>query len=117
MSILFTLALVLTVEQSDANAGHSYAAGQRVPIEFHLRKRDREGGRLTPFFTHYRPSIGSDRKAAKCEFHVPGGGGVAPGETRRIEMICPFPTQMGASIEFFELNRPVGRAQVLPPAP
>lgn len=90
-----------------------YAAGQRVPIEFSLRVRDREGGRTTPLYTNYRPWISADRQSDRCEFHVPGGGGVRPGETRQIEMVCPFATRAGDSIEFFEVGRPIGRGVVL----
>lgn len=112
MSII-TLAAVLLQAQPAPDL-RSFPAGQRVPVEFELRERDREGGRLTPFFSHYSPSISQNpSKENSCEFHVPGKGGVRPGETRRIEMVCPFATREGASFEFFERGRPVGRAQVM----
>lgn len=95
----------------------NYAAGQRAPIELHLRTRDREGGRTTPIFTHYRPALTSERRTARtCVFHVPGGGGVQPGETRRIDVICQVPVREGETLDFFENGRPVGSGVVLPPA-
>lgn len=91
-----------------------HAAGQRVPVEFSLRTRDREGGRITPFYTNYRATISRDRNSKeRCEFFVPGTGGVKPGETRRIEMVCSFSASVGRSIEFFENGRPIGHAVVL----
>lgn len=114
--MLIALLAASALQAAPAPEPCDYAAGQRAPLELSLRARDREGGRTTPVFTHYRAALTSDRRSARtCDFRVPGGGGVAPGETRRIEVICQVPIREGETLEFFELGRPVGSGVVLAP--
>jgi translation elongation factor EF-Tu-like GTPase len=86
-----------------------YAAGASAPVEFSLRMRDREGGRLTPIFSHYRPDIALEGAArVSCTVTVPQDGGLKPGFTDTIRMTCPMPLTEGQRFEAFELGRPVG---------
>lgn len=96
---------------------HAYAPGARVPALFALRERDREGGRTTPFFTHYRPNVsveGGD--PVLCVFHVERDGGHRPGETGEIFLVCPIALREGQRFEAFERRRPIGTGTISPPA-
>src|SRR3546814_2920717 len=45
-----------------------YAPGEMARAEFTLDQRTDEGGRLTPFYTHYRPNFAfGGGKPMKCE--------------------------------------------------
>src|SRR3546814_4224090 len=55
--------------------------------EFTLDQRTDEGGRLTPFYTNYRPNIAfGGGQPMKCEFFTEQEGGHKPGTVGEIGM-------------------------------
>lgn len=94
----------------------AYAPSQAVRAEFTLEQRTREGGRLTPFYTNYRPDIsfgGGPR--VSCEFSTKQKGGHKPGTTGTIGMTCPVAVTAGQAFTAYENRRPIGTGVVLPP--
>lgn len=95
-----------------------YGVGETVRAEFSLSERSREGGRLTAFFTSYRPDISFEGgEVVTCRFETDAEGGHRPGTTGEIGMTCPVAVSEGQQFEAFERKRPVGSGVVLPRAP
>ena len=106
--------LLALLQASPEPAQQSHAPGARVPAQFTLDKRKPTGGgRTTAIYDHYPPEVSFDGgPRVKCKF-FPGRGGMAPGETQRIEFACDTPTRTGQSFKVFERGRPVGGGMVL----
>src|SRR3546814_3662253 len=59
-----------------------YAPSEMARAEFTLDQRTDEGGRLTPFYTNYRPNIAfGGSKPMQCEFFTEQEGGNKHGRT------------------------------------
>ena len=93
-----------------------YAPGEMARAEFTLDQRTDEGGRLTPFYTNYRPNIAfGGGKPMKCEFFTEQEGGHKPGTVGEIGMTCPATTSVGQAFTAYERKRLIGRGVILPP--
>src|SRR3546814_6582221 len=78
--------------------------------EFTLDQRTDEGGRLTPFYTNYRPNIAfGGGQPMKCEFFTEQEGGHKPGTVGEIGMTCPATTSVGQAFTAYERKRLIGR--------
>lgn len=116
--ILMSAALLLTgISVAQAQTDRTvYTAGQNIRAEFSLSERTSEGGRLTPFFTSYRPNVSFENGASVvCRFVVNSEGGHKPGTTGEIGMTCPVPVNEGQRFKAYERKRLVGSGVVLPP--
>lgn len=103
-------------EHEHEGPSSTYAPETTARAEFELDERTRQGGRLTPFFSKYRPSVSVGGGArVQCWFYTEADGGHRPGTTGEIGMSCPVTLVAGQSFEAFERNRPIGRGVVLPP--
>lgn len=91
-----------------------YAPGQPIQVELALMERSPEGGRSTPIFDHYRPTIafeGGD--PVRCEFFTEVSGGHKPGTTQPARLVCPADVREGQSFTAHELGRKVGSGVVV----
>lgn len=94
---------------------HRYAPEELIRAEFSLSERTREGGRITPFFTSYRPFVSIEGGARViCRFVVDTQGGHKPGTTGPIGMTCPIAVTEGQRFLAYERQRPIGSGVVLP---
>lgn len=111
-----TLALVsLPLCAQEPSVLHVYAPGDLVRAEFSLSERTREGGRLTPFYTNYRPRISVDGgPEVSCRFVVETEGGHKPGTSGEIGMTCPIAITEGQNFIAHEGSRPIGTGVILP---
>ncbi|MFN4295352.1 MAG: hypothetical protein ACK4FB_00795 [Brevundimonas sp.] len=110
------LAASPVMAQPGAADRHHYPAGQAATVDFSLQERSPRGGRTTSIYRTYRPNVSFDGgPRVECVVAVPGGGGVAPGTTRRITLTCPVPLREGQTFEAFERDRPVGTGVVTAP--
>src|SRR3546814_5327635 len=67
-----------------------YAPSEMARAEFTLDQRTDEGGRLTPFYTNYRPNIAfGGSKPMKCESFTEQAAGPKSGTVGEIGMTCP----------------------------
>lgn len=116
--ILMSAALLITgISAAQAATDRTvYSAGQNIRAEFSLSERTSEGGRLTPFFTSYRPNVSFENgPTIVCRFVVNTEGGHKPGTTGEIGMTCPLPVTEGQRFMAFERKRPIGGGVVLSP--
>ncbi|MFC4254649.1 hypothetical protein GRI97_04380 [Altererythrobacter xixiisoli] len=97
----------------DAAGPAQYSPGQPIPAELALMERSPEGGRSTPIFDPYRPSIVfDDAEPVTCEFFTDINGGHRPGTTNPMRLVCPVAVREGQSFTAFERNRKVGTGVV-----
>src|SRR3546814_20868287 len=69
-----------------------YAPGEMARAEFTLDQRTDEGGRLTPFYTNYRPHIAfGGGKTMKCELFTEQEVGPKQGPVGATGLTCPAP--------------------------
>lgn len=115
IALLSGSAAIAQVDAGDELTLDHYASGDLARAEFSLDERTREGGRITPFFTSYRPQLsvgGADR--VTCRFVTKEEGGHRPGTTGEIGMTCPIALTEGQMFEAFERERPIGKGVILP---
>src|SRR3546814_15976280 len=83
-----------------------YAPGEMARAEFTLDQRTDEGGRLTPFYTNYRPHIAfGGGQPVKCEFLPAQEGGHKPGTVGDSGMACPATTRVAQAFKALERTR------------
>ncbi|GEM_PF-4876950 len=111
VSLLSVSSLASAQATTDAEA---YAPGRPIHAELTLMERSREGGRHTPIFDHYRPTIAFDgAEPVVCEFFTDISGGHKPGTTGPVRLVCPVEASVGQNFTAHELGRKVGSGVVL----
>lgn len=113
MPLAALIATPLAAQQPDQP--DTYAPQEVIRAEFSLDERSEKGGRTTPFFTSYRPSLSFEGgQQVICRFSVATSGGHQPGTTGQIGMTCPMAVKEGQVFTAYERKRLIGTGIVLP---